>query len=199
MCLPNSICFASLLAEIFCTLCFDFHIVTPWRHQYLICIIQIIILNISGTRWDMTKRKTPFFFTFKGLSNSPIFQDLNFSFHRHFKKQDKLHFRNNNLSRIQQHIALFLNSQNTNKMTAFQLHFIIHFTCYYPHSSKNLHGHYFIDFIIPLTPFIGIPCWHAKLCFIFATSVTRKHNSCCQPSQNLTLIIFFIFKVMSFH
>ena len=32
------------------------------------------ILNISGTRWDMTKRKTPFFFTFKGLSNSPIFQ-----------------------------------------------------------------------------------------------------------------------------
>ena len=43
------------------------------------------ILNISGTRWDMTKRKTPFFFTFKGLSNSPIFQCLNFSFHRHFK------------------------------------------------------------------------------------------------------------------
>ena len=33
----------------------------------------------------MTKRKTPFFFTFKGLSNSPIFQYLNFSFHRHFK------------------------------------------------------------------------------------------------------------------
>ena len=31
----------------------------------------------------MTKRK-PFFFTFKGLSNSPIFQYLNFSFHRHF-------------------------------------------------------------------------------------------------------------------
>ena len=31
------------------------------------------ILNISGTRWDMTKRKTLFFFTFKGLSNSPIF------------------------------------------------------------------------------------------------------------------------------
>ena len=43
------------------------------------------ILNISGTSWDMTKRKTPFFFTFKGLSNSPIFQYLNFSFHRHFK------------------------------------------------------------------------------------------------------------------
>ena len=42
------------------------------------------ILNISGTRWDMTKRKTPFF-TFKGLSNSPIFQYLSFSFHRHFK------------------------------------------------------------------------------------------------------------------
>ena len=34
----------------------------------------------------MTKRKTPFFFTFKGLSNSPIFQYLNFSFHRHFKR-----------------------------------------------------------------------------------------------------------------
>ena len=33
----------------------------------------------------MTKRKTPFFFTFKGLSNSPIFQYLNFSFHRYFK------------------------------------------------------------------------------------------------------------------
>ena len=32
----------------------------------------------------MTKRKTPFFFTFRGLSNSPIFQYLNFSFHRHF-------------------------------------------------------------------------------------------------------------------
>ena len=43
------------------------------------------ILNIYGTRWDMTKRKTPFFFTFKGLSNSPIFQYLNFSFHRHFE------------------------------------------------------------------------------------------------------------------
>jgi len=43
------------------------------------------ILNVSGTRWDMTKRKTPFFFPFKGLSNSPIFQYLNFSFHRHFK------------------------------------------------------------------------------------------------------------------
>ena len=45
------------------------------------------ILNISGTRWDMTKRKTPFFFTFKGLSNSPIFQYLSFSFHRHFNKR----------------------------------------------------------------------------------------------------------------
>ena len=33
----------------------------------------------------MTKRKIPFFFTFKGLSNLPIFQYLNFSFHRHFK------------------------------------------------------------------------------------------------------------------
>ena len=42
------------------------------------------ILNISGTRWDMTKRKTPFFFPFKGLSNSPIFEYLNFSFHRQF-------------------------------------------------------------------------------------------------------------------
>ena len=46
---------------------------------------NIKILNISGTSWDMTKRKTPFFFNFKGLSNSPIFQYLNFSFHRHFK------------------------------------------------------------------------------------------------------------------
>ena len=43
------------------------------------------ILNISGTRGDVAKRKTPFFFTFKGLSNTPIFQYLNFSFHRHFK------------------------------------------------------------------------------------------------------------------
>ena len=42
------------------------------------------ILNISGTRWDMTKRITLFFFTFKGLSNSPIFQYINFSFHSHF-------------------------------------------------------------------------------------------------------------------
>ena len=43
------------------------------------------ILKISGTTWDMIKRKTPYFFNFKGLSNSPIFQYLNFSFHRHFK------------------------------------------------------------------------------------------------------------------
>jgi len=50
------------------------------------------ILNISGTRWDMTKRKTPFFFTFEGLSNSPIFQYLNFSFHRHFKVYKTRHF-----------------------------------------------------------------------------------------------------------
>ena len=55
------------------------------------------ILNISGTRWDMTKRKTPFF-TFKGLSNSPIFQCLNFSLHRHLNFQDSFtkfssHFR----------------------------------------------------------------------------------------------------------
>ena len=33
----------------------------------------------------MTKRKTAFFFTFKGLTNSPTFQYLNFSFRRHFK------------------------------------------------------------------------------------------------------------------
>ena len=38
----------------------------------------------------MTKRKTPFFFTFKGLSNSPIFQYLKFSFHRHFKAAPKM-------------------------------------------------------------------------------------------------------------
>ena len=34
------------------------------------------ILNIPGTRWDMTKRNTT-------SSNSPIFQYLNFSCHRH--------------------------------------------------------------------------------------------------------------------
>ena len=43
------------------------------------------IVNISGTIWDMTKMKTPFFFTFKGLSNTPFFRYLNFSFHKHFK------------------------------------------------------------------------------------------------------------------
>ena len=32
------------------------------------------ILNISGMRGDMTKRKMPFFFSFKGLSNKPSFQ-----------------------------------------------------------------------------------------------------------------------------
>ena len=42
------------------------------------------IVNVSGTIWDMTKMKTPFCFTFKGLSNTPIFWYLNFSFHRHF-------------------------------------------------------------------------------------------------------------------
>ena len=47
------------------------------------------IVNISGTRWDMTKRKTPFFFTFKGLSTSPLFQYLNFSFHRHSEDGDQ--------------------------------------------------------------------------------------------------------------
>ena len=35
----------------------------------------------------MTKRKTSFFFTFKGLSSQPFFQYLNFSFHRHFKEK----------------------------------------------------------------------------------------------------------------
>ena len=35
------------------------------------------ILNMSGTRWDMTRRKTPFFFTFIGLSNSSIFLYFN--------------------------------------------------------------------------------------------------------------------------
>ena len=38
----------------------------------------------------MTKRKTPFF-TVKGLSNSPIFQYLNFSFYRHFKSEVTIH------------------------------------------------------------------------------------------------------------
>ena len=44
------------------------------------------IMNISGMSWDMKKRKT----AFKGLSNSPIFQYLNFSFRRHFKRQTEL-------------------------------------------------------------------------------------------------------------
>ena len=67
--------------SLFCVLTFMSHLMTssvPNLHNTK-------ILNISGTRWDMTKRKTPFFFTFKALSNSPIFQYLNFSFHRHFK------------------------------------------------------------------------------------------------------------------
>ena len=38
------------------------------------------ILNISGTRGDMTKRKMPFFFTFKGLSNKPFFNSPIFHF-----------------------------------------------------------------------------------------------------------------------
>ena len=40
------------------------------------------ILNtcISGTRGDMTKRKMPFFFTFKGLSNKPFFNSSIFHF-----------------------------------------------------------------------------------------------------------------------
>ena len=37
------------------------------------------ILNISGTRGDMTKRKMPFF-TFKGLSNKPFFNSSIFHF-----------------------------------------------------------------------------------------------------------------------
>ena len=38
------------------------------------------IVNISGTIWDMTKMKTTFFFTFKGLSNTPIFNTSIFHF-----------------------------------------------------------------------------------------------------------------------
>ena len=38
------------------------------------------ILNISGTRGDMTKRKMPFFFTFKSLSNKPLFNSSIFHF-----------------------------------------------------------------------------------------------------------------------
>ena len=63
------------------------------RYSYSNCYTQQLpnlhntkMLNISGMRWDMTKRKMSFFFTFKGLSNSPIFQYLNFSFHRHLKR-----------------------------------------------------------------------------------------------------------------
>ena len=44
------------------------------------------ILNISGTRGNITKRKTPFFFIFKGLSNKLIFQYRVLLFHRHFKR-----------------------------------------------------------------------------------------------------------------
>ena len=47
----------------------------------------------------MTKRKTPFSFTFKGLSNSPIFQYLNFSFNRHFNTNHLLR-----LGQIKKHI-----------------------------------------------------------------------------------------------
>ena len=38
------------------------------------------ILDISGTRGDMTIRKMPFFFTFKGLSNKPFFNSSIFHF-----------------------------------------------------------------------------------------------------------------------
>ena len=90
-CVPNSNCFASLPGEVFSILCFDFHIVTPYDVMTVPNLHNTKILNISGTRWDMTKRKMPFFFTFKSLSNSPIFQYLNFSFHRHFKDVQHKH------------------------------------------------------------------------------------------------------------
>ena len=35
----------------------------------LICIIEKRLLNISKTKKDISKRKTPFFFILKGLSN----------------------------------------------------------------------------------------------------------------------------------
>ena len=56
-------------------LCFDFHIVTPLTSSRP-NLHNAKILNISGMRGDMTKRKMPFFFTFKGLSNTgkPFFQ-----------------------------------------------------------------------------------------------------------------------------
>ena len=73
-----------LLAEIFSILCFYFQMTSHLMTSSVSNLHNTNILNISGTRWDMTKRKTPFFFTFKGLSNSPIFQYLNFSFHRNF-------------------------------------------------------------------------------------------------------------------
>ena len=69
---------------------------------FIIYLHNTKILNISGTRWDiMTKRKTPFFFTFKGFSNSTIFQYLNFSFHRHFNKlQGEFHFSIDSLQKV---------------------------------------------------------------------------------------------------
>ena len=38
------------------------------------------ILNISGTRWNMTKRRTPFFFTLRGLSIRLFFNTSIFHF-----------------------------------------------------------------------------------------------------------------------
>ena len=48
----------------------------------------------------MTKRKTAFFFAFKGLSNSPTFQYLNFSFHRHFQVRPLITAMNNNYMQV---------------------------------------------------------------------------------------------------
>ena len=51
---------------------------TLWRHQYLICIIQKSWISLKRDEiWQKGK----------GLSNSPIFQYLSFSFHRHFNKR----------------------------------------------------------------------------------------------------------------
>ena len=56
---------------------------TLWRHQYLICIIQKFWISLERDEiWQ--KRKHHSSSLLKGLSNSPFFQYLNFSFHRHF-------------------------------------------------------------------------------------------------------------------
>ena len=42
-------------------------------------------MNISGTKKDITKRKTPFYSTLKSPLNERIFEVTYFSGHMHFK------------------------------------------------------------------------------------------------------------------